>query len=299
MSPTAARESAEERNSAPDKPRAFSYRRFGTPQQAKGHSLKCQTEAAEAWRAAHNVELDRELTFEDLGVSAFHGRNVEEGALGAFLRAPEDGRVPRGAYLLVESLDRVSRQTPGKLLLGDIVDAGLSSSTSKTGRGGTARTFWTATRFAFVMVVLRFVPAHQESAMKGARVRKACDNKRKAAREQPDGRPFTRMLPAWLRVNETIGQIEEVKERAELVKWMFEQARNGRGMHGIAKDLNEHGVPTWGMRGCKPADYWQHAYIAKILRNTAVRGTFTPRVWQAQAPRARLGPELFPGHGGR
>lgn len=104
--------------------------------------------------------------------------------------------------------------------------------------------------------------------MKGARVRKAYDNKRKVAREQPDGKPFTRMLPAWLRVNETTGQIEVVKDRAELVKWMFEQARNGRGMHRIAKDLNEHGVPTWGMRGRKPADYWQHAYIAKILRNT-------------------------------
>src|SRR5258708_29355680 len=97
-----------------DKPRAFSYRRFSTPEQAKGHSLKRQIEAAEAWCAKQNVELDRELTFEDLAVSAFHGRNVEVGALGVFLRAVEDGRVPRGSYLLVESLDRVSRQTARK-----------------------------------------------------------------------------------------------------------------------------------------------------------------------------------------
>jgi hypothetical protein len=114
--------------------------------------------------------------------------------------------------------------------------------------------------------------------MKGTRVRKAYDNKRKMAREQPDGKPFTCMLPAWLRVNETTGQIDVVNDRAELVRRMFEQARNGRGLHGIAKDLNGNGVRTWGMRGRKSADYWQHAYIAKILRNSAVLGTFTPHV---------------------
>jgi Recombinase/Recombinase zinc beta ribbon domain len=59
---------------------------------------------------------------------------------------------------------------------------------------------------------------------------------------------------------------------------MFEQARNGRGMHGIAKELNGRGVPTGGMPGHNPAYYWQHAYIGKILRNAAVLGTFTPHV---------------------
>src|SRR5215470_993932 len=92
-----------------DKPRAFAYRRFSTPEQAHGHSLQRQTEAAEAWCAAHSVELDRKLTFEDLGVSAFRGRNVAVGALGAFIRAVYDGRVPQGSYLVVESLDRISR----------------------------------------------------------------------------------------------------------------------------------------------------------------------------------------------
>src|SRR5215469_13861113 len=98
-----------------DKPRAFSYRRFSTPEQAKGHSLKRQTDAAEAWCAARGVELDRELTFEDLGVSAFHGRNVEVGALGAFLRAVEDGRVPHGSYLLSRAWTVSAGRQPGRL----------------------------------------------------------------------------------------------------------------------------------------------------------------------------------------
>ncbi|WP_390893065.1 recombinase family protein [Bradyrhizobium diazoefficiens] len=50
-------------------PRAYSYVRFSTPEQAKGHSLQRQTDAAQAWAAANGVMLDDELTFEDKGVS--------------------------------------------------------------------------------------------------------------------------------------------------------------------------------------------------------------------------------------
>ena len=42
-------------------------------------------------------------------MSAFHGRNVRKGALRAFLDAVELGLLPRGSHLLVESLDRLSR----------------------------------------------------------------------------------------------------------------------------------------------------------------------------------------------
>ena len=43
-------------------------------------------------------------------MSAFKGANVTEGALGRFLDAVEKGLVLPGSYLLVESLDRISRQ---------------------------------------------------------------------------------------------------------------------------------------------------------------------------------------------
>src|SRR6516225_502903 len=65
--------------------RAYSYIRFSTPEQAKGHSLQRQAEAAQAWAAQHKVKLDDELTFEDRGVSGFTGANRETGALGVFL----------------------------------------------------------------------------------------------------------------------------------------------------------------------------------------------------------------------
>jgi hypothetical protein len=52
------------------------------PEQAKGGSLGRQWERAKAYAETHGLELDTELTFEDLGVSAYRGANVETGRLG-------------------------------------------------------------------------------------------------------------------------------------------------------------------------------------------------------------------------
>ena len=75
---------------------------------------------------AHGLELDEALTFRDSGISARYGRNVAEGALGAFLQAVRDGAIARGSYLIVESLDRISRQNVSKAArtIQNIVDEG-------------------------------------------------------------------------------------------------------------------------------------------------------------------------------
>jgi DNA invertase Pin-like site-specific DNA recombinase len=84
------------------RPKAYSYLRFSTPEQAKGDSHRRQAELAERYAQEHGLELDRSLTYEDLGVSAYKGANAEGGRLGDFRTAVRDGVVPRGSYLLVE-----------------------------------------------------------------------------------------------------------------------------------------------------------------------------------------------------
>src|SRR5215207_3150924 len=88
---------------------AYSYIRFSSPEQAKGDSLRRQTEAAAAWCERHGVTLDTSLTLHDLGTSAIRGAhrdNPDKHALAAFLKAVEGGKVRKGSYLVVESLDR-------------------------------------------------------------------------------------------------------------------------------------------------------------------------------------------------
>src|SRR5690348_10044439 len=89
--------------------RAYSYVRFSSALQAEGGSLDRQTRLSREYCERKKLTLDESLTLQDLGVSAFRGDNVREGALAGFLEACRMERVPRGSTLIVESLDRLSR----------------------------------------------------------------------------------------------------------------------------------------------------------------------------------------------
>src|SRR5271157_5258887 len=86
---------------------AISYSRFSTAIQASGDSLRRQLTLSDEYAKKHNLHINRTLT--DKGVSGFRGANLQQGALGAFIKAIEMGKVKPGSVLLVESLDRLSR----------------------------------------------------------------------------------------------------------------------------------------------------------------------------------------------
>jgi DNA invertase Pin-like site-specific DNA recombinase len=258
--------------------KAYSYTRFSTPEQAKGDSATRQALAAQRWAAQHGVELDNELTFQDEGVSAFDGVNAERGALGAFLKAVECGDVPKGSWLLVESLDRISRQKPRKAarLMEDIIEQGVTVvDLSDGGREYSAETL-DQDSLLLIMMVLRFVRANEESALKSARVAAARERQRqKFASREPLTEAYTRQLPGWLRWNDDAKAIEIIPERAAIVRRMFELADIGWGQHRIAAWLNETTGEPWG-RGKRKGTRWHRSYVRKVLTNPAVVGTFTP-----------------------
>src|SRR5262249_30127708 len=84
-----------------------------TPDQARGDSLRRQTERAEEWCRRNGARLDSATTLHDLGKSAYlgdHRKNPDRYALAAFLKMVEAGKIPRGSFLVVESLDRLTRE---------------------------------------------------------------------------------------------------------------------------------------------------------------------------------------------
>ena len=76
-------------NHLPNRPRAYSYVRFSTPEQMRGDSFRRQTEAAERYAAAHGLDLvvgfDQVADFEEVvaGVAgsawAGHGGGIGRG----------------------------------------------------------------------------------------------------------------------------------------------------------------------------------------------------------------------------
>jgi DNA invertase Pin-like site-specific DNA recombinase len=264
------------------KPKAYSYTRFSTPEQAKGDSSTRQALAAARWTKEHGVALDNELTFRDEGISAFDGLNVERGALGAFLTAVRSGEVPRGSWLLVESLDRISRQKPRKAarLMEDIIEEGITVVDLQDGAREYSAETLDDDSLLLVGMVLRFIRANEESEIKAARVAAARQREREQfASHQPLMKAYTKQLPGWLRWNDYTKQIEAIPERAEVVRKMFEMADAGAGQHKIAGWLNENAGEPWGRgkrRGCR----WHRSYVRKVLTNRAVIGIFTPHIVQ-------------------
>jgi len=148
------------------KPKAYSYLRFSTPEQQKGDSFRRQSQMAIDYAARKGLELDDTLTFHDLGVSSFRGQNVATGKLGYFLEAVESGEVPQGSYLLVESLDRISRQTTRRAqrVLEDIADKGITVVTLNDEREYSSESL-DRDPTDLLLSILQFMRANEESVL--------------------------------------------------------------------------------------------------------------------------------------
>jgi DNA invertase Pin-like site-specific DNA recombinase len=120
------------------------------------------------------MELDAVLSLRDEGLSAYHERHVKQGALGVFLRAVEDGQVPRGSVLVVEGLDRLSRAEPiqAQAQLAQIVNAGITVVTASDGREYNRESL-KAQPMDLVYSLLVMIRAHEESDTKSKRVKAA------------------------------------------------------------------------------------------------------------------------------
>ncbi|MGY6237095.1 recombinase family protein (plasmid) [Burkholderia ambifaria] len=251
-------------------PTAYSYIRFSTPEQKKGDSLRRQKELSERYANDHGLTLDTSLHLHDLGVSAFDGSNITRGALGGFLNAVDEGRVVPGSYLLVESLDRLSRDRVMEALnlFLSIVNKGITIVTLSDGRVYNAATDNTADLIVSITIMSR---AHEESLTKSKRLKSAWTNKRSQIHEKK----LTARCPLWMRLTDDRTQFEVIPERASVVREVISLAKNGMGQTIIAKTLNSRSVPSFSGN----PKGWHPSYIQKILTSTALYGEYQPGIF--------------------
>jgi DNA invertase Pin-like site-specific DNA recombinase len=249
---------------------AYSYVRFSSSAQAEGDSLRRQSEAAANWCKASRVALDDSLTLHDLGKSAFTGKhrtNPDRNALAAFLRLVEQGRVPRGSYLVIENLDRLSREhiRPALTLLLNLIEAGVRVVQLKP-----AVTVFDddVDPYLLMMAIMELSRGHGESKMKSERIGSAWANKKKAARE--NGTVLTRRLPAW--VEERGGKLALIPRKAAAVRRVVELAAAGYGVNAIMRRLAREKVEPIGRSG-----RWTRSYVGLLLKDRNVIGELQPR----------------------
>ena len=251
---------------------SYSYLRFSTPEQAKGDSRRRQLSLAEEYARRHGLQLDTNLNFRDLGVSAFRGKNAKEGRLRAFLDAVEHGLVPPDSYLLIESLDRLSRdrilEAQGLFL--QIVSAGVTIVTLIDQRSY-SRESLNANPTDLIISLVIMMRANEESSTKSSRLRAAAA----AVRDDPNVCFHGGGCPGWLKPNSTRTGYDVITERAQVVRRIFREAVAGRGLQMIARDLNREAVPLFG-RGNQRGKLWQRALIRHLLYTPLVVGNYTP-----------------------
>lgn len=249
---------------------AISYLRCSTPEQAQRDSIRRQIEAAEDYAAALGFKLDRTINFCDEGLSGYSGANRIKGKLGLLLARVKQGLIPSGTALLVENIDRLSREHPldSIELIKQLVEAGIEIHTI------TNRQVYTDARLradfsCMLMLTFELGRGCGESQRKSYLLTKTWKQKRATIAEKK----LTSICPQWLVLKEDGDVFDIIPDRAAIVKRIFALSNSGYGKRRIAAYLNSNRIETWG-RGRSKAVAWHASYVHKILRNRAVLGEF-------------------------
>lgn len=226
--------------------RVYSYLRFSDPKQAAGTSVDRQVEYARRWAAERGLELDSGLSMRDEGLSAYHQQHVKQGALGVFLRAVEEDRIPSGSVLIVEGLDRLSRAEPiqAQAQLAQIINAGITVVTASDGREYN-RASLKAQPMDLVYSLLVMIRAHEESDTKSKRVKasiiRLCEQWQAGTYR---GQIRNGKDPAWLKWN---GETwEEIPERVAALRQTLALYLQGHGSISLVQRMKTNGVSYTG-----------------------------------------------------
>lgn len=268
---------------------AYSYVRFSTVKQELGDSLRRQVEACEKYCRLHNLDL-HPVSYRDLGVSAFKRKNLEKGALAAFIDAVETGKVAKGSYLIIEQFDRMSRaQTSTALqLLLNLVKAGIkvvtlsdekvwdSDSINDTGN--------------LVLAIVYMSRANNESQAKADRLSSIWGEKKKRAALGTARRIVTSECPRWLAPTEDKTGFVVLEDRVESIKKVFALRIGGHGIVAIVRRANAEKWPAPGKPPVRKsgesledfalrapqADTWHTSTVGRLLKNRALLGEYQP-----------------------
>ena len=198
---------------------AISYVRFSTPGQIDGDSIRRQTEATEAYCKKHGLTLTDAYRLQDKGKSAFKGvhRNPT-GALGILEKQVADGKIPKGTVLIVENLDRLSREdiTTAQLLLLNLIKNGIEIVALTDNERRYSLASVNANPFELMVSIMVLSRAHEESKIKSYRATQSWVQRNKLAAE---GKHINMRLPAWLESRD--GRYVTIPEKVKIIKRMF------------------------------------------------------------------------------
>jgi DNA invertase Pin-like site-specific DNA recombinase len=206
------------------------------------------------------------MSIKDLGVSAYHSKNSDEGNLGTFIEGVKSGKIPKGIVLCVESLDRLTRDNvvsavnliSNILMLG--IDIGLVNEDKIL-----SYDYISKNPYELFVSVTYLIRGNDESKTKSIRVKDSINrNIEKVKQNIPCG--LGGILPEWIRFNKTTSQFVVNNDKVSVVKKIFGLYLQGISSPTIVKRLNQDKTIK---RTFRPNG------IRSLLRNKQTMGTFT------------------------
>ena len=225
---------------------------------------------AEKYAEDHDLTLNAQ-TYKDLGVSSSKGQNLTEGrGLSLFLDACDDKIIPKGSYLLVESLDRLSREDvqTALSLFQNIIAKGIVIVTLSDGQVYSTKSIyenWTQ----LVVALAVMSRANEEIKLKTQRIRDGWSKKK--AKALAGDVILTAKGPSWLKLVD--GKWVPIREKVKAVQKVFELSLMGHGSPKIAKLMNE----KFKIPPLATAKFWTQSGVASVLASKAVIGVFQRR----------------------
>jgi DNA invertase Pin-like site-specific DNA recombinase len=261
---------------------AFSYLRYSSQAQKDGDSVDRQTRLRESWLERNpHVHLDTSLRMVDAGVSGYRGEHRKNGkhALASFLDLVQRQRVPAGSYLIVENLDRLTRENPVISIPAvlNLIAAGI-----RVVQLTPVEMVYTADmeQHHLMNMLWELSRGHGESKRKGGLLSQAWGEKKKKARE--DKIPHGRACPAWLEIVgvRTVGNHKDFtnaryrlrEDAARAIHKIHQWCAEGLGTYRILDRLNTEGIPAFGSKN----GVWERSYVQKLLFDPAVVGVYQP-----------------------
>jgi DNA invertase Pin-like site-specific DNA recombinase len=251
---------------------AISYVRFSTMGQSEGDSIRRQTEATEAYCKKYGLILTDAFRLMDSGKSAFKGANRSPtGALGQLEKQVRDGKIPKGTVLIVENLDRLSREdiVSAQLLLLNLINQGVEIVALSDNERRYSKETLAANPFELIISIMVMSRAHEESKIKSYRVKESWINRNKLATE---GKHINIRLPSWLESKDKKYLVTPGK--AEVIKRIFKLYLEGYGTQTIAQMLIKEKIPNIA-KSTSGKTMWHPTYVQRILKSKEVIGYYT------------------------
>ncbi|HSA13065.1 MAG TPA: recombinase family protein [Candidatus Paceibacterota bacterium] len=252
---------------------AYSYRRFSSRQQSDGSSLARQREMAQEVCAANGWQLV-DLP-PDAGVSAFKvagderlAANMHVGNLGAFLKRVQSGDIKRGSVLIIEKLDRFSRNYYDVVfpVWLNLLQSGIEIYSCVAHQHYTLDAIRRNQALA-MMALIEMAAANEYSSGMSSRIGKAFSLR---LAECAKGRPMNLggWQPKWVDFHGAKGHAGEfsLNAHANTIRRIAAEYIGGASMATIAKGLIRDQVPS--LMGGR----WSQGTISHLLKHESLTG---------------------------